>query len=142
MTLCVTQSLIAQKTFKLGFVSTFKDSGDSIWLANSQKKDRINNKAIARLGDVDGGLGKININGRDIELKSIKCFSPDRNYKVGRGGYEIWKGKGVTARLDYIWTWLCPPENDNCEIYRYKGILDVKYKGFQRKVKVIGVGGS
>ena len=80
----------AQNTFRLGFVKSFDDGGDSIWLANTKKKDRIDSKAIAVFGN--SLTGKININGRDVELKSVKDYLPDKNFKVGRGGYEILKG--------------------------------------------------
>lgn len=140
LTTCFAQDISAQKTFKLGFVKNFDDNGDSIWLANTKKKDRIDSKAIAVLGY--DGLGKININGRDIELKQFKDYLPDKNYKLGKGGYEIWKGKNITVRLDYIFTWLCPPKDESCEVYYYKGFLDVNYKGKRKKVKIVGFGGS
>jgi hypothetical protein len=66
-------------------------------------------------------LGVINIDGRDIELKLIKGNLPDKNFKVGRGGYQIWKGRKTTVRLDYIFTWLCPPKDEHCKVYYYKG---------------------
>lgn len=89
-----------------------------------------------------GGLGKINIDRRDIELKMIKDFLPDKDSKVGRGGYQIWKGKNTTVRLDYVFTWLCPPESESCEVYHYKGVLDINYNGKRRKVNIVGFGGS
>jgi hypothetical protein len=67
---------------------------------------------------------------------------PENNYKVGRGGYQIWKGRDITVRLDYFFTWLCPPQDEQCEVYYYKGVLGINYKGIQRKVNITGFGGS
>lgn len=130
-----------QTGFRLGFVRSFdEEAGDSIWLANTKKKDRIDSRAIARFGA--GSFGKINVNGRDIELERVKDHLPDKDYKVGRGGYQIWKGKNVTLRLDYIYTWLCKPDDEQCEVYYYRGVLDINYRGKQRKANVRGFGGS
>ena len=140
LTICFAQNTFAQNTFRLGFVKSFDDNGDSIWLVNTKKKDRTESKAIVILGNT--GTGKVNINGRDIELKMTKDNLPDKNFKVSRGGYQIWKGKDITIRLDYIFTWLCPPKDEQCEVYYYKGILDINYDGKRRKVNIVGFGGS
>lgn len=141
-----TKSQTTSKSFKVGFI---KDSGlvessygaaDSIWLVNTKKKDRVGSKAIAILGYAN--LGAINIDGRDIELKLVNSDLPDQNFKVGRGGYQIWKGKKTKVRLDYIFTWLCPQNQENCSVYYYKGVLDINYKGKHRKVNIKGFGGS
>lgn len=50
LTICFAQNIFAQKTFRLGFVKSFDDNGDSIWLANTKKKDRVDSKAVAILG--------------------------------------------------------------------------------------------
>lgn len=134
------QISFAQKTFRLGFVESFNDNGDLTWLANTKKKDRIDSKAVAIFGY--GGAGKINVNGRDIDLKQSGGYLADKNFTVGRGGYEIWKGKNITVRLDYIYTWLCPPKDEQCEVYYYKGVLDIDYSGRRRKVNIAGFGGS
>jgi hypothetical protein len=137
----IANSQTVSGSFKFGFVKGgYEGSGDSIWLANSKKKDRVASKSVAALGA--DGSGSININGKDINLKKIKDFLPDKNFKVGRGGYEIWKGKQITVRIDYIFTWLCSPEDESCEVYYYKGVMDVTYKGQRRKAQIIGYGGS
>ncbi len=134
------QSTFAQKTFRLDFVKDYDFSGDTIWLVNTKKKDRVNSKSVAILGYES--VGKININGRDIELKLVKSHLPDKNFKVGRGGYQIWKGKNIKVRLDYIYTWLCPPMDDNCEVYHFKGFLAIDFNGKKRHIKINGSGGS
>ena len=135
------QSIVGQQSFTLGFVKGgIDEAGDSIWLANTKKIDRIDSKAIAVFGF--GGSGTININGRDVKLKLWKAHLPDESFKVGRGGYQIWKGESTTVRLDYTFTWLCPPDDEQCEVYYYKGILDIIHEGKQRKVDITGFGGS
>ena len=140
LTICFAQNAFAQKSFRIGFVKKYDFSGDSIWLANTKKKDRVDSKSIAVFSY--NSLGTININGRDIDLKLVKDNLPDKNFKIGRGGYQIWKGKNTTVRLDYIFTWLCPPKDEQCEVYYYKGVLDVNYNGKRRKVNIVGFGGS
>jgi hypothetical protein len=133
-----------QNNLKLGFVKSYKNfdkgAGDSIWPANTKKSHRVANKAIVLLRA--DGIGIININGKDVDLKMIKYYLPDRNFKVGKGGYQIWRGKNITLRLDYIFTWLCPPKDEQCEVYYYKGVLDVNYEGRRRKVNITAFGGS
>jgi hypothetical protein len=136
----IAKSQTIPNSFRLGSVRNFDDSGDSIWFTNTKKRDRIDRKAIARFGH--GGFGRINIDGRDIELKLEKDYLPDKNFKVNRGGYQIWKGRNTTVRLDYIFTWLCPPKHETCEVYYYKGVLDINYKRKHRKVNIRGFGGS
>lgn len=50
--------------------------------------------------------------------------------------------KDTKVRLDYVFTWLCPPENDNCSVYYYRGTLSVTYKGLRRRIRIVGTGGS
>ena len=140
LTLSFAQNSFAQKSFRLGFVEKYDFSGDSIWLANTKKKDRVDSKSIAIFSY--NTLGTININGFDLGLKLIKHNLPDKNFKVGRGGYQLWNGKNTTVRLDYIFTWLCQKDQENCSVYYYKGFLEIKYDGKRRKVNVVGSGGS
>jgi hypothetical protein len=135
------QSHSLRKYFKVGHVrGPIDGDGDSIWLSTTKKRDRIYNNAIAIFGY--DGSGVINVDGRDIKLRQIEGGLPDKNFKVGQSGHETWKGKNISVRLDYIFTWLCPPQNENCEVYYYKGALDINYRGRHRKIKVVGYGGS
>ena len=111
-----------------------------IFLRNIGKGAMHEENAIMQTGQYCSQ--RIKINGRAIALRTAKGFLPDRNWKVGRGGYEVFKGGNTTVRLTYVFTWLCPPDNENCEVYYYKGILDIRYKGFRKKVNVVGFGGS
>ncbi len=81
-----TKSQTSPKNFRVGFI---KDSelvkssygaADSIWLANTKKKDRVGYKAIAILGYAS--LGAINIDGSDIELRLVNDDLPDENFNV------------------------------------------------------------
>jgi len=132
-------SITAQETFRFGYVKN-AEGVDSVWLATTAKKDRIPGETILSHGHTFSP--RININGSDIDLKSVKSNLPDQNFKVGRGGYEIFRGKDVRVRLDYIFAWLCPPEQENCSVYYYRGVLDVTYKGQRRKTNIVGFGGS
>jgi hypothetical protein len=88
------------------------------------------------------GTGTINIGGQDVELSLAGQKLPDSNFKVGRGGHQIWKGKETVVRLDYVFTWLCPATQENCSVYYYKGLLDVSHNKKRRKINVVGFGGS
>jgi hypothetical protein len=126
--------------FKLGYVKNFDETGDLIWLAKTSRKDRVESKAIARLGY--GGTGVINIQGRDIRLKNVGGHLDDEDFKVGRGGFELWEGKDTFVRIEQTYTWLCPEDQENCSVYYYKGLMDVTYKGQKRKIWINGFGGS
>lgn len=134
-------SQVIQSGFEFGYVKTDYDwGGESVWLANTKMTDRVSNKSIASLhGD---GSGKVNINGNDVDLKLVKYYSADNNEKIGRGGYQIWKGDGVRLRNDYIITRLCSAGDEDCIVYYYKGTMNITYHGKRRKVKITGFGGS
>jgi hypothetical protein len=135
------QSRVPQKTFRLGFVTrTVEDDGEWVWLATTPKKERTVGKTILILGY--GGYGMINVDGRNIRLKQVEKKTSADEFKVGKGGREFWIGEGISVRLDYVYTWLCPPADENCEVYHYKGMLAIKYKGISRKVGIVGMGGS
>ena len=138
--ICFVQTTITQENFRLGFVKDADFNGDSIWLANTKKKDRVDSKVVAVLGY--DSLGKININGNDIELKLTGGDLPDENFVVGKGGYQAWEGENITVRLDYIFTWLCPQDQENCSVYYYKGVFDINYNGKRKKIDIVGFGGS
>lgn len=135
------QNPLVRENFKLRRVKgSISDDCDSIWISTTKKKDRKDINAIAMFGY--SGNGVINVNGRDIKLRQVQDNLPDKNFKVGRGGYQIWKGKNISVRLDYVFTWLCPPKDEQCEVYYYKGVFDVHYGGERRKFRVVGFGGS
>ncbi len=140
LTLSFAQNAFAQKSFKIGFIQGEYGigCGDQIWLATNKKQSQ--NEEVIFNTCLQQGL--ININGSDVELKSFKDYLPDKNFKVGRGGYQIWKGKNITVRLDYIITRLCPSNQESCSVYYYKGILEVNYNEKRRIVNIAGFGGS
>ncbi len=140
LTISFSQNAFAQQTFKVGFIEGEYNvgCGDQIWLATNKKQSQDEEVIF----NTCSSKGLININGRDVELKRSGGYLADKNFKVGRGGYEIWKSKNITVRLDYIFTWLCPPKDEQCEVYKYKGILDINYNGKRRKVNVVGFGGT
>lgn len=80
--------------------------------------------------------------GAILTLRKQKIIYRTKTLKVGRGGYEIWKGKNITVRLDYVFTWLCPRKDEQCEVFYYKGILDISFNGKRRKVNIVAFGGS
>jgi hypothetical protein len=141
-TVSIASSQTVRNCFEFGYVKSDYDwTGESIWLANSKRKDRVASKSVAALGA--SGSGKININGNDSDLKLVKYWLPRSNNKAGRGGYQIWKGSEVLVRIDYIFTKVClPGDEDECLVYSYKGVMDVTYKGRRKKVKIRGLGSS
>lgn len=129
----------AQQSFRIGYVKN-PEGNEFVWLANTAKRNRTEDKAILSHGHTFSP--RINIDGKDILLKSVKSYSPEENFRVGRGGYETFKGRNVSVRLDYIFTWMCPEEQENCSVFYYRGVLDITYRGVRRKVNVTGSGGS
>lgn len=141
--LCLTNIAAGQRpNFEFGFVKNDYDlAGEAVWAADAKKEDRIHSKSIASLRAE--GIGKVNINGDDIDLKAIKHFLPRRNQRVGRGGYQIWKGRATTLRIDYIFTEKCPiGGDDECFTYHYRGVMTVTHRGKVRKIKIRGFGSS
>ncbi|QQS43056.1 MAG: hypothetical protein IPM63_09045 [Acidobacteriota bacterium] len=118
----------------------YKGAGDLIWLAGTKDQDRSDKLAVAVL---DPELvGRININGQDIEFKVTKDQLPDENFVVGKGGHQVWKGDGLIADFNYVFTWLCEPDDEGCEVYHFKGNLKLEFKGEEGNFEVVGFGGS
>ena len=129
-----------RRSFEFGFVKSGYDwAGEQIWPATSKKSDRIPSKAAAFLGA--DSTGKINIDGNDIELKFVKGRLPVGNQKAGRGGYQLWRGRNVTLRIDYIFTQKCPVD-DECFTYYFNGVMAVTYRGRLRRINIRGFGSS
>lgn len=131
--------LVAQGSFRIGRLPN-GDCNDWAFFSGTARKQMNTDRAILQTGD--NCNQRIRINDREIGLTTVKQELPDRNWKVGRGGYEVLKGKDIKVRLDYIFTWLCPSQDENCEVYYYRGTVDITYKGEHRRLKIVGMGGS
>ncbi len=84
----------------------------------------------------------MNINGKDTKLTRVKSTeNDDDDYKVGRRYYEEYSAKGLTVRVEYLTTWVCPPDDEACEVAKYDITITVT-KGEESKiVKATGVCG-
>ena len=131
--------VVGQSRLQLGYLGKGDCLDWTFFEPTPRRQMKIGSRSILQTGQCKQ---RIKINGREIELTSVKTYLPDRNWKVGHGGYELLKGKDTTVRLDYVFTWLCPPKDENCEVYYYRGILDIAHKGIKRRLKVVGTGGS
>lgn len=69
--------------------------------------------------------GYLNIDGETIKLKSMGGSKARRNERVGDRSWERFSVGNITARIDYLVTAVCDPDDENCESTRYSVRLAV-----------------
>ncbi len=82
----------------------------------------------------------MNINGKDVKLKLVKTtVIDDRNYGVGGRFYEEYTAQGMKIRIDYVVTWTCPPEDEECDHAKYDTTVTVTKGKMSETIKTIGI---
>jgi hypothetical protein len=127
---------------KIGIIkdgSLFEDNGGcALQLPTDNRK---NNERFIFLSDYDGN-GLINLDGKDIKLKlriHKNASGAGDEEKVGSKSMDIFDGPGVTIKVDYIATWVCPPDDESCEITLYDATVTITRRKASKTVKVKGL---
>ena len=124
---------------KVGVIAkgdSFDGAGCSLWMPSDAKKRRA-----VFLSDFDGSA-VINIDGKDIELKLINRREPKGGPKKGDRSTWNYAAKNVSARVDYVVTRVCDPNDEACEVTWYDATIAVASGKRKRVVKVTGICGS
>lgn len=68
----------------------------------------------------------MNINGRDTKLKLVKTTVNDSGeFGLGSRYYDEYTAPGIKIRLDHKVTWVCPPNDEECEHAKYETTITV-----------------
>jgi hypothetical protein len=84
----------------------------------------------------------MNINGQDVELSLVRSKESTRSVKKGDRSSFWYAGDGIEARVDYVVTGLCPPDDESCEVIYYSATIHLTTRFSKRDVKAYGVCGS
>ena len=80
----------------------------------------------------------ININGKNLELQPVDSSELNGKVKVGTQAWETFTAGDLKIRLDTTVTWVCPPNDESCEVTYYKAKLTVNGKGQEIKEMLTG----
>lgn len=111
------------------------ECGASLQLSEDYKSH--NDKCI-----FDGDLeetGRMNIDGRDVDLKLVDSDEPERELKVGEHFSKTYAGDGLKARIDYVVTGVCDPKDENCEVIYLDATIIVERNGSKQQIKTSGL---
>lgn len=91
---------------------------------------------LSELGTDDAWM---NIDGKDTKLTRIKSTeNEDEDHAIGRRYYEEYSAKGLKVRIDYLTTWVCPPDHESCEVTEYEITITVTKGKDSKVVKATG----
>jgi len=128
---------------KIGFIKDFSEyegnAGCTLRLPQDDKKDRKN---FIFLSDYDDNA-VVNVDGKDVNLKlKVRKEPKGEDLKVGQKSEEDYTGTGVKVHVDYVTTWVCPPDDESCEVTSFNAIVIVTRGNSRKAVRVKGVCGS
>jgi len=90
----------------------------------------------------DADLGefcRMNIDGHDVDLKMTGGAGMDRELKVGDRYSETYTGDGLKARIDYVVTGVCAPNDESCEVINLDATITVERNGSKQQIKASGL---
>jgi len=126
---------------KIGLIRDpkFRDEcGFDLQLAEDYKSQ--NEKYIFD-GDLEES-GRMNIDGRDVDLKMVESDEPNRELKVGEHFSKTYTGGNLNVRIDFVVAGLCDPKDEGCEVIYYcDATITVDRNGAKQQVKTRGLGG-
>jgi hypothetical protein len=106
------------------------------------QRDRTDQPIFSRDLDEEGAM--IGVNGRAIRL-TRSSFEESRKVpgRISLGDMitEKLKGDGVSVALEYETTFVCPEDDEGCEVTEYCGTLEVSAGKNHRTFKVVGACG-
>jgi hypothetical protein len=87
------------------------DCGCELQVGSGKKKRKV--FAVNAMGDAN--QARVNLRGKDLMLKREGSLDTKHD-KVGQRYVEVWKGEGVTVRVEYTVTKTCPKNGEgDCE---------------------------
>ena len=126
---------------KIGVVSN-RDSSDGPGCSLQLPADyRKHNERYTLLSDSEDNA-VMNIDGQDMNLKLVSHREPRGPSKKGDRSTWTYSRRGITVRVDFVVTALCPPNDEVCEVIYYDATITVTRGTNKQLVIVKGVCGS
>jgi len=123
---------------KIGIIQEtkfFHDCGTSLMLPEDYKSHNDKYVFDADLGE----FCRMNIDGHDVDLKMTGGAGMDRELKVGDRYSETYTGDGLKARIDYVVTGVCAPNDESCEVINLDATITVERNGSKQQIKASGL---
>lgn len=115
----------------------FHDCGTSLQLPEDYKSHKDKYVFDADLGE----YCRMNIDGHDVDLKMTGSNDPARELKVGDRYSETYTSDGLKARIDYVVTGVCDPNDESCEVTYLDATITVERNGNKQQIKARGLFG-
>ena len=126
---------------KIGIVSnrdSFDGPGCSLQLPANYRK---HNQRYTLLSDSEDNA-VMNFDGKDMNLRLVCHREPRGPSKKGDRSNWTYSRRGITVRVDFVVTGLCPPNDEGCEVIYYDAAITVTRGTNKQLVMVKGVCGS
>ena len=117
-------------SIKLGYVRDFDYGCGCYFSYNSSNIWKDKNLFVS---SIEEDTVVINVDGKDVKLRSIAQSKDKMDEKVGDRSWETYIAGDLKVRLDYVVTKVCDPNDESCESTRYRATLTVM-RGKQRRV--------
>jgi hypothetical protein len=116
--------------------------GCSCSIQTAKEAKKPNSQKFLFLSELGTDDAWMNINGKDVKLTRVKSTeNEDDEYKIGRRYYEEYSAKGIKVRIDYLTTWICPPEDEGCEVTKFDITITVTKGEASKALKAMGLCG-
>jgi hypothetical protein len=89
-------------------------------------------------GEGNGEEALMNINGRDVKLPLVSETNPKGKVKLGSRYTSRYQSGDTTVDVVKIVTWLCPPNDESCEVARFRVTLTIKKGNRSQVVQAVG----
>jgi hypothetical protein len=125
---------------KIGIIQEtkyFHDCGTSLQLPEDYKSHKDKYVFDADLGE----FCRLNIDGRDVDLKMRNSAGMNRELKVGDRYNETYGGDDLKARVDYVVTGVCDSNDESCEVTYIDATITVERHGSKQQIKARGLFG-
>ena len=102
---------------------------------------RKHNDRYVFLSDLVDSTGKMNIDGRNVELTMLRDEETKGNMRVGDRFFQTYGLENLRVRIDYTVTRICNPSDEGCEVTWYSAAITVTRGGSSQRARVLGVCG-
>lgn len=109
--------------------------GCSVWQQSRSQNLKHHYYLLTELGSAIGKTAWMNIDGRVMKLNLLSTTRPSGKERKGSSFTEVYRGGGVTARLNYVVT---TPNRPGGEVTKYAITITVTKGDRSQTVKAIG----
>jgi hypothetical protein len=130
-------SSVRSSKLRLGHV---KDGDFGCGCSLSRDKVSLRNQRHIFISPMDESA-YINLNGKTLKLRLVAASKEKAAQTIGDRSWETYSAGSLRVRIDYIVSWLCPPNDEACEVTYYKAVMTVTRQKQKTVAKAIGLCG-